>query len=415
MERMEKMKILLVEPDFPVTPKSKNHKDFLPIGLLKLGSMLRATGNDVKLIRGNLTKKEILKSGDDRWNEPNEIMITSLFTYWKKYVVDSVVHYRRLFPFAKITVGGIYASLMPDDCKKIPGVDEVWSGIYPEAEKYSPAYELITQNSHQLDYQIIHSSRGCPRRCSFCGTWKIEPKFEAKESIKDEIKYKKIVFYDNNLLLNPHIEKILYELIELKKKKQILWCESQSGFDGRVLERKPHLGKLIKEAGFRNPRIAWDHEYNQYNNIKNQINILIDAGYKSKDIFVFMLYNHDLSFEEMEKKRIKCWEWKVQISDCRYRPLDQTFDNYEPRKNKQTKKDYYIHKGWTDKLIRQFRKNVRRQNICVRQNVTYYSGTLEQKRIPKDEFIKYKKMRFEEAKKYLNDSWNPSELHHPNV
>ena len=30
------MKILLVEPAFPIPPKSKNHKDFLPIGLLKL-------------------------------------------------------------------------------------------------------------------------------------------------------------------------------------------------------------------------------------------------------------------------------------------------------------------------------------------------------------------------------------------
>ena len=45
-------KILLVEPNFPISPKSKNHKNFLPIGLLKLASYLRANGIKLKLIRG---------------------------------------------------------------------------------------------------------------------------------------------------------------------------------------------------------------------------------------------------------------------------------------------------------------------------------------------------------------------------
>ena len=46
-------KILLVEPNFPIPPKSKNHRDFLPIGLLKLASYHRAKGDKVKLVRGN--------------------------------------------------------------------------------------------------------------------------------------------------------------------------------------------------------------------------------------------------------------------------------------------------------------------------------------------------------------------------
>ena len=101
------MKIFLVEPNFPVPPKSKNHKDFLPIGLLKLGAMYKGKGHRVKLIRGELSKKEILKTSGGRWNSPDEIMITSLFTYWKDYVVTCVEHYRKLYPLAKITVGEI--------------------------------------------------------------------------------------------------------------------------------------------------------------------------------------------------------------------------------------------------------------------------------------------------------------------
>jgi len=43
---------------------------------------------------------------------------------------------------------------------------------------------------------------------------------------------------------------------------------------------------------------------------------------------------------------------KQQIADCRYRPLNQLFDNYNPLIKGQTSKDYYIHEeaGWTDYL-----------------------------------------------------------------
>lgn len=319
---------------------------------------------------------------------PEEIWVTSLFTYWAKYVKEAVQYYKKLFPQSRVIIGGIYASLIPEDeVIKYTGCDEVYQGVIPKAEEYFPAYDLIKNaNPHPVDYQIIHSSRGCKRKCSFCGTWKIEPEFIPKKSIKDEIKFKKIIFYDNNFLMNPYIKEMLNELIELRKKHKILWCESQSGFDGRILLEKRDLAKKIKEAGFRYPRIAWDWEYQEYLKVEKQINILKEAGYHSKEIYIFMIYNWNISFEEMEIKRTKCWKWKVQIADCRYRPLEQLYDNYDGRKIGQTSRDYYIHEqaGWSDTLIKQFRKNVRRQNICVRHGFPFYSKNFEQKRVKKE-------------------------------
>lgn len=420
------MKLLLVEPEFPIPKKSKNHNDFLPIGLLKLGSMHRSIGDRVKLIRGKKTKKEIALTGDGMWYVPDKIMLTTLFTYWKSYVEESIQYYRKLYPKAEIEVGGIYASLMHDDCLTIDGVNSVYKGVHPIAEKYPPAYNLIEANPHPVDYQIIHSSRGCPRQCNFCGTWKIEPQFIPEKSIKDKIKKKKIVFYDNNLLLNPNIEYILDELIELKIRKRIKWCESQSGFDGRVLLERPELAKKIKKAGFKNVRIAWDGRLKEHSKIEKQKEILVQAGYNQKQQFVFMLYNWDIKFEEMEKKRIKCFEWGVQISDCRYRPLDRTNDNYNPRayKKGQTDDDYHIHKEarWTDARVRQFRKNVRRQNICIRHGFSFYSKDLERMRFSKKkikQIIKTtEKMKTKEKKKkYLEkegaDYWFPDEITYP--
>jgi len=380
------MNILLVEPNFPIPAKSKNHKNFLPIGLLKIASYLKNKEIEVKLIRG--TPKNSQELSEISNFSPNEIWITSLFTYWAKYVKDAVKYYKSIFPQSKIIVGGIYASLFSKkQVKQYTGCDEVYQGIIPEAEKYFPAYDLLKNaNPHPIDYQILHSSRGCKRHCNFCGTWKIEPKFIPKRSIKNEVRYDKLIFYDNNLFMNPKIEEILQELIDLKKEGKIKWCESQSGFDGRILLDKPHLAKKIKKAGFRYPRIAWDGRYKEYINIAKQVNILKEAGYPSKEINIFMLYNWDIPFEEMEMKRIKCWEWGIQIADCRYRPLNQLFDNYNSRKTVQTDKDYYIHRetGWTDILVKQFRKNVRRQNICVRHGFPFYSKDFEQKRTKKE-------------------------------
>lgn len=371
--------VLLVEPEFPIPAKSKNHQNFLPIGLLKLASYLRSNGVKIKLMRGypNLIQQAQLLRSD-----LSEVWVTSLFTYWSRYVKETVEFYKRMFPAAKVIVGGIYSSLMPDQCKAYTGSDDVWEGTYQDAEGCFPAYDLVGEaNPDSVDYQIIHTSRGCVRRCTFCGAWRIEPQFTAKDSIKDEIRYRKIVFYDNNLLANPHIENILSELIDLKRKKEILWCEAQSGFDGRRLGEHPELAKMLKEAGFRYPRIAWDGSCHESESIGKQIDLLMEGGYNSRDMFVFMLYNWNIPFEEIERKRVKCWEWQVQIADCRYRPLDQAFDNYDPRKGGQTKAEYYIHEvtGWTDALVKQFRKNVRRHNICVRHRFPFYSHEFEHK------------------------------------
>jgi hypothetical protein len=387
------MKILLVQPDFPLSFKSKNHKDFLPVGLLKLASYYRKRNYEVKLVYGKKCFENF---------KPEIVGITSLFTYWSRYVWETVNFYKEEYPEAKIVVGGIYASLMPDHCK-LSGCDRVFVGVHKEAEKCKPAYDLVDAN-----YQIIHTSRGCIRRCEFCGTWKIEPRFIPKKSIKREICSNKIIFYDNNFLANPNREKILNELSEATHKGKAVYSEFQCGIDGRLLTSR--LARMIKEARMINPRIAWDHNYDDWKNIKKQLDTLADAGYNYKNMYIFMIYNWNNPIKEMEKKRLKCWKWGVQIADCRYRPLNQTFDNYNPKK-KQTNDDYYIHPSWTDDEVKLFRKNVRKQNICVRMGFKFYSRGLERKRMDKKLSLKIRKMSYENAKKLLPDIWSPGKAH----
>jgi len=92
-------KVLLVEPNFPIPSKSKNHKNFLPIGLLKIATYLRDHRCQVRLIRGiPKTLEETVKLMEFN---PDEIWVTSLFTYWAKYVKDAVRYYKKSFPMQK--------------------------------------------------------------------------------------------------------------------------------------------------------------------------------------------------------------------------------------------------------------------------------------------------------------------------
>ena len=364
---MAAKKILLVEPEFPIPAKSKNHSNFLPIGLLKLASYYRKKGNKIKLIRGNHAAGF----------KPDRILITSLFTYWSKYIKYSVQFYKKKYPLARVEVGGIYATLMPKHCKEYTGCDKVFIAQHKGADKCMPAYDLV-----DVDYQIIHGMRGCNRKCPFCGIWKLEKEsHKTAKQIKKEICSNRIIFYDNNMLVNPHIEEILEMLANTKYNNKVIHCECQSGFDGRILMQKPYLAKLLKKARFENIRVAWDFVYSptSCNLVKSWIKILENAGYNRRNIFVFMIYNWDYEFEIMESKRQFCYELGVQISDCRYRPLNQTYDTYNPRKKEQTSEDYFIHEKWTDKKIRQFRRNVRKHNICIRHNIPWnkYDQKLE--------------------------------------
>lgn len=409
--------VLLVEPNFPIPNKSRNHSNFLPIGLLKIAAYLKSRNVNVKLIRFEENKNEdyeqtTFNSAPHDEFKPDLICVTSIFTYWSEYVKNAVLYYKNRFKNVPIIVGGVYASLMPEHCKKYTQCTDVIQGPIPEAEQLpkeciSYAYDLV-----DVDYQIIHTSRGCIRKCGFCGTYIIEPDWTCKNSIKNEIIKKKLIFYDNNLLANQYIEDILKELIELKKEKKISYLESQSGFDGRILRKKPYLAKMLKDAGFKNPKIAWDYGLKLAPKIKEQIDLLIDAGFTAKEISIFMIYNYEPDYEEMEKKRVKCAEWGVQITDCRYRPLDATYDHYSSFKTKgQTSEDYYIHEDWTDQKIRKFRRNIRRHNICMRHEVDYHSTILERKKVPQDLAKKYRKMNYNEVKDYLPDAWSPLEFH----
>ena len=294
---------------------------------------------------------------------PDIVKITSLYTYWSNDVFRTIKYYQTTCPNSKIMVGGIMASLIPEIVQERMPETIVHRGIDQAVE-----HEHIDWRHLKKNVQIVHASRSCIRDCKFCGVKKIEPElsFKTWPEVKKEIQLNDIVFFDNNFLANPHAMEILEGISRHRVNGKVIRCEAQSGFDPRLLTQE--TANLLKKARFKSIRISWDHGLNQMPSVARALKYLEREGFNPKMIGIFMIYNWDNPFELMEKKRLICRDWNVQIFDCRYRPLDQLFDNYNPRAKFQTAEDYFIHPDWTDDQIRQFRRNVRRQNIIIRFN-----------------------------------------------
>ena len=392
-------KVLLIQPEFPIPCKRKIHHDYFPIGLLKIGTYLKeVNGCEVQLLLENKESNFI----------PDEIWITSLFTYWSSYVYESINYFKNLYPGVPIYLGGIFATLMADDIH-LTGVT-IQKGLYLPAERYSYTHPIDeTLLEEHVDFQIMHSTRGCFRKCAFCGTWKIETEETYNSNVPNMINKNHVIFYDNNILKRPDIEDFLSRLSKVRVNGKRVIYESQSGFDGRICDQD--IAKRLHDANFVNVRIAWDGSLDEFPSISDQINALCFAGYARKDLFVFMLYNWNLPPEELEKKRQKCWELGVQIADCRFRPLNQLYDNYSTR-ILQNSNDYYIHPNWSDDTIKDFRRNVRRHNICVRHGLVFYSKDCERKKVSKEESMKMRNLKDKNSiKAEYPDSWFPDEYH----
>jgi radical SAM superfamily enzyme YgiQ (UPF0313 family) len=114
---------------------------------------------------------------------PDAALVTSMMTYWSDGVAATIAALRRRWPDVTVALGGVYAALCPDHARAHSGADEVLAGPIEEAgvrlanlleveppaidpsRPPSPAWDLAPH----ADSAALLTSRGCPRRCPYCG------------------------------------------------------------------------------------------------------------------------------------------------------------------------------------------------------------------------------------------------------
>ncbi len=263
-----KYHFLLVEP-VASTP-------YPPLGLLKISSMLRAKYKGCKIFYQ--VGPEIPKG----LTSPEEIFITSLFTWDWQDLVKSVNYFRKSFREPKITIGGIAASLLADDINSHTGL-RPHVGLYSEAEFYPPDYSISF--NRKIRTSISFTSRGCNRKCKFCSVNELEPTFFLKNDWEKDIsdEYNLITFWDNNFLASPNLKADCRKIAKFKKK-----VDFNQGLDARLYDED--RAKLLSKLDIDPIRFAFD-DLRYENEILKAIRLA--KKYSNKEIRVYVLYNFE--------------------------------------------------------------------------------------------------------------------------
>ena len=215
---------LLVEP----TAKTP----YPPLGLMKIGTMLKKKFIDCRVcdVVGTNAPRNVRR--------PERVYITSLFTWDAEVLIGTIHFYADKFPRARILVGGIAATLLPDLIRERTGLSP-HVGLLRSAERCAPDYSLSF--GRVLRTSLVFASRGCPRRCTFCSVRAHEPKFEVvngwQRSVHEE--FPTITFWDNNWLASPNRQKDIETMHKLGKP-----VDFNQGLDARL-----YTASVAKELG----------------------------------------------------------------------------------------------------------------------------------------------------------------------
>jgi len=255
---------------------------------------------------------------------PQAVLITSIMTYWYPGVFRAIEIIKEIFPDIPIILGGVYAALCFEHAFKFSGADYVIKGnsirnLLKILEKYDgnkedyskyekgldnlpyPAWDLYLV----LDYISILSSRGCPYHCSYCASFKINPRLEFRnpEEVVKEIEYwnkrrgvKDFIFYDDALLINSE-DNFLVILEELINKKLAIRLHTPNGIHARMINKE--IAYKMYQAGVETIRLGFETVDPQVQSetggkitnieFKKAVNYLLEAGFKRSQIGAYLL------------------------------------------------------------------------------------------------------------------------------
>ncbi len=298
MEENFLKRVLLVEPNY--------YTRFPPLGLLKLAALHRDLGDQVRYERGFA---EVPR--------PDQIYVTSLFSYSWRPVHKVISQYRKRYPEAHISLGGIYASLLPEHAA-LSGADEVHVGLHLEAEAHIPAWDLVPE----WNATILFASRGCIRRCGFCSVPKLEgPLGDPVDGLKDLIwpSHDRIVLWDNNILGLPTWREIFQERAEIG-----LEVDINQGLDARILTDE--VAESLRSIKIPRIRVAYD-----YNGVgpylERALERLEAAGLSRRSVIVYTLYNYIETPEDFLNRVREILSWGAVSYPMRFEPLTSLTKN----------------------------------------------------------------------------------------
>lgn len=353
--------ILLVEPGY--------RNKYPPLGLMKIAQYHGPQGkkDHVRFVKG-----EDPSAYDTAWDR---IYITTLFSFEWERTVRSIDYALDLVggQAHRVFVGGIAASLMHDKFINEPrwrGVRFI-KGLLGEApakslqldpfdeelyaddvngkpiEDLVPDYSILDHIAYEYpvsDAYFTYASRGCVRKCAFCGVPALEGMQRDTNSLTSVVEgvnalygeKRDLILMDNNVVASANFKDIIAEIIDLgfergaklKRGRYELQrrVDFNQGVDARILCKDPMYLQQLSRIALKPLRIAFDH-LGVKKPYEQAIRFSAEAGLT--ELSNYMLYNfkdnpQDL-FERMRLNVTLNEELNIRIFSfpMRYQPVNR--------------------------------------------------------------------------------------------
>lgn len=299
------MKVLLID-----TTK-KHFRVFVPLALLRLSARHKAQGDEVKLVM----------AGKRPRNTPDIIYFSFIFLFDYQSDVKWCLTYRKLYPEAKIVIGGLSPSLIPEKFEKwfTNKNIEIFTGRDLTLEKLTPDFGITG-----YDYSYGFTSRGCPNSCDWCVVPRLEGKVDKSFDWKTQIdtRYKMFYGFDNNILAcgSNHFRDVLKYCHQSGVK-----VDFNQALDAEIF----HKNKKIQEVFLEYPKVwkvirfAWDSD-----RVKDAVIFTLDFLHEHKinagNQSLLMLYDADDSPEAVYTriKTVLAHPYRVSMKLMRFKDLD---------------------------------------------------------------------------------------------
>lgn len=334
---MANKNILLVEPGY--------RNKYPPLGLMKIAQYHGPEGkrDNVRFIKG-----EDRTATDTAWDR---VYITTLFSFEWARTARSIDFVLELVggQAHRVFVGGISASLMHEMYVSEPkwrGVrfvrgllgeapatslqlDPFEEELYADDTEGKPIEDLVPDYSilNHIDYKypvsdayFTYASRGCIRKCSFCGVPKLEGGQRDTNSLTSVVKgvsrlygeKRDLILMDNNVVASAQVKDIIAEIVDLgfergatlrrgryELKRRV---DFNQGVDARILCKSPMYLEQLSQIALKPLRIAFDH-LGLKKPYAQAIRYAASAGLT--ELSNYMLYNfHDTPRDLFERMRL---------------------------------------------------------------------------------------------------------------
>ena len=314
---MSNKSVLFIEPTGGITNVFENYMRLPLLGTLYLGTILHERGHDVRVLNENITGEKI-----DPFELQADVYCITALTVSCTRAKSLAAQLKRVHPACKVIVGGIHASLLPDEFTAVADhvvvgeaegiiVDLVEGRIEDKIVQGSPVADVgglpllnyrLLEGYETMNVVPVMTSRGCPFDCSFCTVTKIFGRqfrmfsaarvVEEIENALDCFDARSVFFYDDNFTANRKRVEELCDLI-IAKQLNITWT-AQVRTD---LARHPELAAKMVEAGCRWVYIGFEsihdetlaalHKSQTRADIEEAIRTLHACGMRIHGMFMF--------------------------------------------------------------------------------------------------------------------------------